>query len=111
VANITISLRGNNEELGAPSDILVITVWTVLCGLERWTPFEAFGKADEARLRTSLDLPNGIPCFLYGAFPEQESHANSPRIGRTSPGLLLDAEGLDRTGRPDLEPLPVYAKP
>ena len=42
-------------------DILVIMVLGVISGLEHWTQIEDFGKANQAWLRTFLDLPNGIP--------------------------------------------------
>ncbi len=42
-------------------DILVITVCSVLAGLEHWTQMQDYGKANRAWFDTFLDLPNGIP--------------------------------------------------
>ncbi len=42
-------------------DILVIALSAVICGAEYFTEMEAFGQAKEARFRTFLELPNGIP--------------------------------------------------
>ena len=42
-------------------DIIAITLCAVICGVDAWTEVEEFGKSREARLRTFLSLPNGIP--------------------------------------------------
>lgn len=42
-------------------DILVIVVCATIAGLEHFTEFEDYGRANEAWFRTFLDLPNGIP--------------------------------------------------
>jgi hypothetical protein len=52
------------------SDILVIALSAVICGAEHFTEMEAFGKAKEARFRTFLELPNGIPSHdTFGRVP------------------------------------------
>ena len=43
------------------TEILIIAVLAMLCGAERFTDFEDFGKAKETWLRTFLRLPGGIP--------------------------------------------------
>ncbi len=42
-------------------DILVITICAVICGADGWTEVQLWGEANEAWLRTFLELPNGIP--------------------------------------------------
>lgn len=42
-------------------DILVIGICCLICGGEGFTDMETFGKAQEAWLRTFLELPYGIP--------------------------------------------------
>ncbi|MDR2626370.1 MAG: ISAs1 family transposase, partial [Zoogloeaceae bacterium] len=43
------------------SDILAITLYGVLVGLDDWCSIAEFGRAQEAWLRTFLPLENGIP--------------------------------------------------
>ena len=43
-------------------DIVIISVLAVVCYADGWSDNHDFGKAREAWLRGSLELPNGIPC-------------------------------------------------
>lgn len=43
------------------SDILVLTILSVICGADSWVDVENFGYAKEDWLRTFLKLPHGIP--------------------------------------------------
>lgn len=42
-------------------DIIIIGLFTVICGGEDFSDMETFGKEREGLLRTFLELPNGIP--------------------------------------------------
>jgi DDE_Tnp_1-associated len=42
-------------------DIMVIAILATMSGVDEWEGIEEFGNDQEARLRTFLDLPNGIP--------------------------------------------------
>ncbi len=42
-------------------DILVITIYAVICGADGWTEVQVWGEANKAWLRTFLELPSGIP--------------------------------------------------
>jgi len=43
------------------TDIIAITLASVLCGAESWNEIEMFGQAKEDWFRTFLELPSGIP--------------------------------------------------
>lgn len=43
------------------NDILVIAVFSVVCGAETWKQMEEFAKSKAKFLKSFLDLPNGIP--------------------------------------------------
>jgi len=66
-------------------DIVVISIYAVICGADGWVAVETFGKARQAWFERFLELPNGIPShdtfgrvfsLLAGAVPEP-----SRRIG------------------------------
>lgn len=42
-------------------DILVITLYAVICGATSWESIEDYGSNQEEWLKTFLVLPNGIP--------------------------------------------------
>ena len=43
------------------SDILALTILSVICGAESWVDVEEFGRSKEEWLRNFLELPEGIP--------------------------------------------------
>lgn len=43
------------------SDIIFITIASVICGAETWEDIEEYGKTKEEWLKSILELPNGIP--------------------------------------------------
>lgn len=53
--------RAGNAKRHELLDILVIAICAVICGADSWVEIEVWGKANQAWLRTFLDLPNGIP--------------------------------------------------
>lgn len=67
----TLSLISSFKELPDPRvagrcdhrliDIIVVAVCGVIAGAESWVDIESFGKAKQDRLKSFLDLPNGIP--------------------------------------------------
>jgi DDE_Tnp_1-associated len=42
-------------------DIVTIALCAVLCGADTWVDVELFGRSNEPRLRTFLELPHGVP--------------------------------------------------
>jgi hypothetical protein len=48
------------KRLGLPG-IILLTICAVLCGADNWVEVKEFGEIREDRLRTFLELPNGIP--------------------------------------------------
>jgi hypothetical protein len=53
--------RMERTKLHQLPDILVIAICAVICGTDEWVEVELFGNAKLTRLRTFLELPNGIP--------------------------------------------------
>jgi predicted transposase YbfD/YdcC len=53
--------RINRSRLHDPLDIVAIALGAVVAGAESWDEIEEFGNPKHAWLKTSLDLPNGIP--------------------------------------------------
>ena len=47
-------------------DIIILSIWAVLCGAESWDSIETFGKTKYAFLKTFLRLPN--PTFTSNIF-------------------------------------------
>lgn len=42
-------------------DIIVIAICAVICGADKWTQIEEYGKTNQAWFKKFLELPNGIP--------------------------------------------------
>lgn len=42
-------------------DVIVIAICAVICGADKWTQIEEFGKTKEKWFKRFLELPNGIP--------------------------------------------------
>lgn len=42
-------------------DIVVIAICAVICGADKWTQLEEYGKTNHKWFKKFLDLPNGIP--------------------------------------------------
>ena len=42
-------------------DIVIIAICAVICGADKWTQIEEFGKERQVWFETFLELPNGIP--------------------------------------------------
>jgi predicted transposase YbfD/YdcC len=53
--------RETRNKLHSLHDILMMVLCAVLGGIEDWVGMETFAEEREARLRSFLDLPNGIP--------------------------------------------------
>ena len=58
--------RMERTRLHSLNDILFITLCAVLCGANRWTEVQVYGKARWDWLKTVLLLPNGIPAIPAG---------------------------------------------
>lgn len=85
--------RDTRNKLHKLVDIVMITLCAVLGGYEDWVSIEDFGYANEAWLRSFLELPNGIP-----------SHDTlSDVIGRINRDAFAQAFGdWVRAGLPEL---------
>lgn len=53
--------RSTRNKLHPLRDIVMLTLYAVVCGCEDWVAIEDFGRANEAWLRRHLNLPHGIP--------------------------------------------------
>ena len=42
-------------------EVIAIAICAVICGADKWTQVEEYGKANQGWLKTILELPNGIP--------------------------------------------------
>lgn len=66
-ANLKTCLANLEDPRNGPAqvhellNIVVIAVCAIVCGANRWTEVEAFGKAQQAWLSTFLALPGGYP--------------------------------------------------
>ena len=70
-------------------DIVAIAICAVVAGADSWDDIEDFGNAKHDWLKTSLDLPNGIPCHdTYRRLFERLDPAEFPR------GFLTRIEAL-----------------
>ena len=89
-------------------DIIVIAICAVICGADKWTQVEEFGKTREKWLRTFLELPNGIPSHdtfgrvfaLIGAnkFQEKFQVWTQAVFGKASKGVIaIDGKTLRRS--------------
>ena len=67
-------------------DILVIALCAIMAGAEGWDDMEAWGEANEERLRLYLELNNGIP-----GHDTPVGRAKSPTPGRVKIPHLLTA--------------------
>jgi hypothetical protein len=64
---ITEPHRSTKNKKHRLTDILFITLFGVLVGLDDWCGIAEFGCSQEAWLRTFLPLENGISSHGYGA--------------------------------------------
>ncbi|WP_164931775.1 ISAs1 family transposase [Dyella sp. M7H15-1] len=60
-SNLADPRRQTRNKLHKLSDILMITLCAVVCGVEDWVGIEDFGCENEAWLCQFLELPHGIP--------------------------------------------------
>jgi len=70
-AKISLSIVRNFEEVTDPRvllktahklvEIITIAICAVICGADKWTQVEEYGKANHEWLKAILELPNGIP--------------------------------------------------
>ena len=68
---ISLSIIRNFEEVTDPRiilktthklvEIIAIAIYAVICGADKWTQIEEYGKANHEWLKKFLELPNGIP--------------------------------------------------
>ena len=68
---ISLSIVRNFEEITDPRillktthklvEVIAIAICAVICGADKWTQVEEYGKANYEWLKTILELPNGIP--------------------------------------------------
>ena len=63
-------------------DILIIAITAVLCGADRWTEIEEFGKSNEGWFRKFRKLDNGLPSHesFGGVFSQLSAAAFQERF-------------------------------
>jgi predicted transposase YbfD/YdcC len=83
-------------------DILIIAICGVITGAESWVEIETFGKLKEGKLRTFLDLAEGIPSHdtfgrVFGALDGEEFQKGFARwvegVFQVSEGQVIAIDG------------------
>ena len=82
--------RLDRTRLHSLSDVIVLTLCGVLCGVDNWVDLERFCRAKLKWFRTFLELPNGRP----GAIITTTCHHLSDEFGVSISGTLGSASNL-----------------